>query len=91
VDRDGGVPFWSPDGRLVYYVTSTTVAAQTIRARRLDPDAGRLVGDAFDVYSLDSLAVPAFLTSGAALVATADQIVMTLAAFYGDVWVTSLR
>lgn len=36
-------------------------------------------GEAFAVYSLDSMAVPAFLTSSAGLIATADQIIMSLA------------
>lgn len=91
VDHDAGLPFWSPDGRLLYYVTGTTVAAQMIRARRFEPETGQFRGEPFDIYSLDTASVPAFLTSGAALVATADQIILTLAEFRGDVWATSVR
>jgi hypothetical protein len=75
----------------VYYVSGSTMGAQVIRARRFDPVTSRAVGESFDVHSLEEAVVPAFLTSGAALIATADQIIMTLADFRGDVWVTSLR
>jgi Tol biopolymer transport system component len=90
IDEDAAMPFWSPDGRVIYYVTGTTVAGQTIRGRRFDASSGHIIGSSFELYSLDGAAVPAFLTSGAALIATPDQIVMTLADFRGDVWVRTL-
>ncbi len=86
------LPFWSPDGRLVYYLTGTFISlgSQMIRAQRFDPVAARVVGEPFDVFALEGATVPAPLTSGAGLTAAPDQIVMTLADFQGDVWVTSL-
>ena len=63
-------------------------SAQVIKARRFDPDRRAPVGDAFDVYRLDGLQVPSLITSGAARLASSNQIVMTLAGFRGDVWIS---
>lgn len=90
IDREVNHPFWSPDGRLVYFVLGAGFGSQVIRARRFDPRAGRPVGDTFDVYRLEGGFVPGLITSGAGLVATSDQIVLTLADFRGDVWMTSV-
>jgi hypothetical protein len=90
IGHDAHHPFWSPDGALVYFVSGHEFGSQTIRARRFDPRARAPLGDPFDVYRLNGLFVPAIITSGAALVATADQILVTLGDFRGDVWITSL-
>lgn len=90
IDRDGLMPAWSPDGRLLYFVAGTTSPSHTIRARRFDPVTGRPAGESFDVLPLEERIVTQFLNRGVALVAAPDRIFITLASFTGDVWLTTL-
>lgn len=90
VDREGHHPAWSPDGRLVYFASGSGFGSQFIRARRFDPGSGVVARDAVEVYRLEGAMVPALITSGAALVTTGDQIVLTLGDFRGDVWTMEL-
>ena len=90
VDRDGLMPAWSPDGRLLYFVAGTTSPSHTIRARRFDPVTGQPAGESFDVLPLEERIVTQFLNRGVALVAAPDRIFITLASFTGDVWLTTL-
>ena len=61
-----------------------------VRARQFDPQSGVVARDVVEVYRLEGTMVPALITSGAALLTTSDQIVVTLGDFRGDVWTMDL-
>jgi Tol biopolymer transport system component len=81
-------PFWSRDGRLLYYLPATpsTDIRNQIAAHRFDPASGRVDGEAFPVLSLTEMIVPAMVT-GVAPIAAPDQIVFVLGNFRGDIWI----
>ncbi len=84
-------PFWSRDGRLLYYLP--TIRAWTFRnrvaARRFDPSTGHVDGEAFDVLTLSEMIVPAMLP-GIAPIAAPDQIIFVLGDYRGDVWMMNV-
>jgi hypothetical protein len=43
------------------------------------------------VYRLEGALFPGLITSGVALAATPDQVVMTLGDFRGDVWIMNVQ
>ena len=79
-------PFWSRDGQLLYYLTTTPylMLRGEVRARRftadLPPD-----GESIAIVTLREAVVPAFM-NGTGPVAAPDQIVFILGDFRGDVW-----
>jgi hypothetical protein len=87
VQASASHPFWSRDGRLLYYLP--TVPSVDIRnrvaARRFDPFAGRVDSEALDVLTLSEMIVPAMIT-GVAPIAAPDQIIFVLGDYWGDVW-----
>ena len=87
VQTSASHPFWSRDGRLLYYLpTMPSVDIRNqVAARRFDPSRGRVDGDPFDVLHLSETIVPAMVTA-VAPIAAPDQIVFVLGDFRGDVW-----
>jgi Tol biopolymer transport system component len=80
-------PFWSQDGRLIYYLPATPTAdiRNKVAARAFDPRGGRVGDEAIDVLTLSEAIVPAMISSAAPIVA-GDRIVFLLGNYRGDVW-----
>ena len=81
-------PFWSRDGRRLYYLpTFPNVDIRSrVFARGFDPSTGQVVIEATDVLTLREMIVPAMMNHIAPVVAP-DQIVFVLGDFRGDVWI----
>ena len=79
-------PFWSRNGTLLYYLTTTPylMLRGEVRARHFTPDLPP-DGESIPIVTLGEVVVPAFM-NGAAPVAAPDQIVFILGDFRGDVW-----
>ncbi len=84
-------PFWSRDGRLLYYLptTPTVDIRNRVVARAFDPQDGRVGSEQIDVLSLSETIVPAMVASAAPIVA-GDQIVFLLGNYRGDIWMMDL-
>jgi hypothetical protein len=80
-------PFWSADGRYLYYLpTSPSFEIRNlIRGRSFDVATGLLSNEPFTALALSELVVSTAVT-GAAPVGAPDQIVAPLADFHGDIW-----
>jgi Tol biopolymer transport system component len=91
VQESASHPFWSHDGRFLYYLsTIPSVDIRTrVAARRFDRSAGRVDGDAIDVLTLGELIVPAMVTA-VTPIAAPDQIIFVLGDFRGDIWIMDL-
>jgi WD40 repeat protein len=92
VDRLASHPFWSADGRLLYYVPTgaNPWIRSVVRARHFACASGLPEGESMAVYAASEMAMPAFL-AGTAPVATSDQIIFVLGDFRGDVWLMELE
>jgi len=91
VDQPASHPFWSRDGRVLYYL-STTPSMElrgVVRARRMEPSSKRPEGDSFVALTLNEMVVPTFI-SGTAPIVAPDQIVFVLGDIRGDIWMTHL-
>jgi len=90
VDRSASHPFWSSDGRLLYYTPTGTnpMVRSAIRARRFDTN-GCVGVESMSVFASNDMLMPAYLP-GTAPIATPDQIILVLGEFRGDVWVMDL-
>ena len=86
VDRAASHPFWSADGRFLYYTPTGTnpIVRSVIRARRFDTD-GLVDGESISVFASTDMLMPAYLP-GTAPIAMPDQIILVLGDFRGDVW-----
>ncbi len=91
VEESASHPFWSRDGKLLYYFGMTPNAdlRGTIRARRFDPGSRAGVGESFHVMTLGEMVAFARI-AGATPVAAPDQIVLALGYFRGDIWMMDL-
>jgi Tol biopolymer transport system component len=91
VHRAASHPFWSADGRVVYYMPAgpNPLVRSAVRARRFDPGSGLVEGEPIAVYALAEVVMPAYLP-GTAPVATPDQIILVLGDIRGDVWLMDL-
>jgi Tol biopolymer transport system component len=80
-------PFWSRDGRRLYYLpTFPNVDIRSrVFARAFDPSTGQVANEATEVLTLREMIVPAMMNHTAPVVAP-DQIVFVLGDFRGDVW-----
>jgi Tol biopolymer transport system component len=89
VDRRASHPFWSADGRLLYYTPTGTnpLVRSAVRARPIV--ASGPADEPFAAYSSADMLMPAYFT-GTAPLATPDQIVFVLGDFRGDVWMRDL-
>jgi Tol biopolymer transport system component len=92
VDRPASHPFWSADGRFLYYAPIGTNPSirSAIRARRFDTATGLREGDPTAAYASNEMVMPAYL-SGTAPVATPEEIILVLGDFRGDIWLMELR
>ena len=87
VARSASHPFWSADGRLLYYTPTgvNPMVRSAIHARRFASDTGRLEGEPIAAFASNEMVIPAYLP-GTAPLATTDQIFLVLGDFRGDVW-----
>ena len=91
VDRSSSHPFWSADGRLLYYTPTGTnpIIRSVVRGRRFSAASGRPEGEPIAVYSSAEVTMPAYLP-GTAPIAAPDQIIFVLGDFRGDIWLMDL-
>jgi Tol biopolymer transport system component len=84
----GSHPFWSRDGRVLYYLATfpNLDIRSRVLARRFDPSTGDLTSDTTEVLTLGEMIVPAMVT-GTAPVVTPGQIIFVPGDFRGDVWI----
>jgi hypothetical protein len=87
VDRPASHPFWSADGRWLYYTPTGTnpLIRSAIRARHFDASTGLMEGDPLAVHASSEMVMPAYLP-GTAPLATPDEIILVLGDFRGDIW-----
>jgi len=85
-------PFWSADGRLLYFTpTGTNPLVRTaVHARRFSSESGLLDDKPIPVYTSTEMLMPAYLP-GTAPVATPDQILLVLGDYRGDVWLMNIE
>jgi hypothetical protein len=91
VDRSASHPFWSADGRFLYYTPTGTnpIIRSEIRARHFSDPSGGPTGNSVAVYAAAEMAMPAYLP-GTAPIATPDQILLVLGDYRGDIWLMDL-
>ena len=91
VDRSASHPFWSADGRLLYYAPTGTnpLLRSAVRARHVASGSGLLEGEPIAVYTSTETLMPAYLP-GTAAIATPDQIILVLGDYRGDIWLMEL-
>ena len=92
VERAASHPFWSADGRLLYYLPmrANPMLRSIVRARHLDAASRLPEGEPIAVYTSIEMVVPAFLP-GTAPIVTRDQILFVLGDFRGDIWLMDLE
>ena len=88
VDTEASHPFWSHDGRLLYYLpaTPTVDIRNRVVARSFDPRDGSVGTQPIDVLALSEMIVPAMISTAAPIVA-GDEIVFLLGNYRGDIWI----
>ena len=91
VDKRATHPFWSADGRFIYYMPIGTnpMVRSAVRGRYFDSTAGLADRDPIAVYASIEMMMPAYLP-GTAPIATPEQIVLVLGDFTGDIWLIDL-
>jgi Tol biopolymer transport system component/DNA-binding winged helix-turn-helix (wHTH) protein len=80
-------PRWSPDGRLVYFL-STRSGFLNMWAKRFDPVARRAVGDPFPVTQFDNPArmiPPRMVQLGVAM--SRDRVILPIREASGNIWI----
>lgn len=84
-------PFWSRDGRLLYYLptTPTVDIRNKVSARAFDAGDGGPHAEEIDVLRLSEMIVPAMISAAAPIVA-GDTIVFLLGNYRGDVWIRDI-
>ena len=84
-------PFWSADGRLLYYlpVTPNNDLRSGARARRIAVESIHPEGDAFDAISFGELFVPTMVPGTTPLIAS-NRVISVLADLRGDIWIMTL-
>ena len=92
VDTAASHPFWSRDGRLLYYLpTMPTIDIRNkVVARVFDPGDGRVGEEPIEVLTLSETIVPTMISAAAPIVA-GDQIVFLLGNYRGDIWMMNLQ
>ena len=91
VDRPASHPFWSADGRQLYYTPTGTnpMIRSAIRARHFDSTRGLLEDVPMTAFASNEMVMPAYL-AGTAPLATPDEIILVLGDFRGDIWLMEL-
>ena len=84
-------PFWSADGRLLYYtpIGTSPLLRSAVSARHFDAATGFMAGEPMAVFASTEMLMPAYL-AGTAPIATPDSILFVLGDFRGDVWLVDL-
>ena len=92
IDPAASHPFWSRDGRLLYYLPTAPTAdiRNRVVARAFDPLTGGVGAEPIDVLTLSEMIVPAMISAAAPIVAD-DQIVFLLGNYRGDIWMMNLQ
>ena len=92
VDTTASHPFWSRDGRLLYYLptTPTVDIRSKVAGRTFDPRNGRVGAEPIDVLTLSETIVPALISAAAPIIA-GDLIVFLLGNYRGDIWMLDLQ
>ena len=92
VERSASHPFWSADGRFLYYTPTGTnpLLRSGVRARAFTSPSGLVDGEPIAVYASHEMVVPAYLP-GTAPIATPDQIILVLGDFRGDIWMMDIQ
>jgi len=92
VESAASHPFWSQDGRLLYYLptTPTMDIRNRVVARPFDPNEGRVGAEPIYVLTLSEAIVPAMITFVSPIIA-GDQIVFVLGNYRGDIWMLDLQ
>ena len=92
IDDAASHPFWSRDGRLLYYLptTPTVDIRNRVVARAFDPRDGSVGTELAEVLTLSEMMVPAMISAAAPIIA-GDQIVFLLANYRGDIWLMNLQ
>ena len=90
-DRSASHPFWSADGRLLYYtpIGTNPSVRSAVRARHFASPSGLAPSQPMEVYRSTEMLMPAYLP-GTGPIATPDQIIVVLGDFRGDVWIMDL-
>jgi len=85
-------PFWSRDGRLLYYLptTPTVDIRNRVVGRAFDLQTGRVGVDELEVLTLSETIVPALINAVAPVVA-GDQMVLLLGNYRGDIWIRDIK
>jgi Tol biopolymer transport system component len=91
VDRSASHPFWSADGRFLYYtrVGTNPLIRSDIRARAFETSTGLRPDDPIAVFASNEMVMPAYL-AGTTPIATPDRIILVLGDFRGDIWLMPL-
>jgi len=91
VDRFASHPFWSADGRLLYYMPSGTnpLIRSVVRGRHFESASGAFPREPMTVYASSEMMMPAYIP-GTAPIATPDEIILVLGDFTGDIWLMDL-
>jgi Tol biopolymer transport system component len=92
VDTAASHPFWSQDGRLLYYLpaTPTTDIRNKLLARAFDPIDGHVGTEPTEVLTLSETIVPAMISAVGPIVA-GNQIILLLGNYRGDIWMLNLQ
>jgi Tol biopolymer transport system component len=92
VETEASHPFWSRDGRLLYYLpaTPTVDIRNRVVARSFDPGNGSVGAAPIDALALSEMIVPAFVSTVAPIVA-GDQIILMLGNYRGDIWIMDIQ
>src|SRR6185436_16079549 len=91
VARSASHPFWSADGRLLYYTPTGTnpLFRNAVHARHFASVSGLVDGEPTTVHVSTEMLMPAYLP-GTAAIATPDEIILVLGDFRGDIWLMQL-
>ena len=91
VDQRASHPFWSADGRFIYYtpIGTNPMVRSAIRGRHFHSTSGLADPDPIAVYASIEMMMPAYLP-GTSPIATPDQIILVLGDFTGDIWLMDL-
>jgi Tol biopolymer transport system component len=92
IDTAASHPFWSRDGRLLYYLptTPTVDIRKKVVARAFDPRDGSVGVAPIEVLTLSEMIVPAMISAAAPIIA-GDQIVVLLGNYRGRHLVMNLQ
>jgi hypothetical protein len=91
VDQRASHPFWSADGRFIYYtpIGTNPMVRSAVGGRHFDSTSGPTDREPIAVYASIEMMMPAYLP-GTAPIATPDQIILVLGDFTGDIWLLGL-